>query len=321
MRKSFLLLLTAMSCLFFVSCGDEPEVTKKDPQENQQEQNQNNNQKPDGNGESTSDTPEDVKIENGTIKAAFSVSQTKKVYFSTGNLQYQASTGTWQFAENQYDVVGNDNSNISSTNAAFIDLFGWGTSGWENGVEAYQPYSTEYDYAKYYVDGSSENNLNGSYANADWGVYNAISNGGAKAGMWRTLTAEEWYYVIKNRKNAYDLYSVAKVNNVNGLILLPDNWTAPSSVEFTSGAYSWTTNVYTADEWSVLEKAGAVFLPAAGYRSGSSVSDVGAYGAYWSTTGSSSNAYSVWFNSASVSPKYGLSRDNGAAVRLVTDVQ
>lgn len=320
MKRTFLSLFTMLSCLFFVSCGDEPEVTKKESQDNQQEQKQNDDQKPDDGGTKT-DTPEEVKIENGTIKSAFSVSSTQKVYFSTGNLQYQASAGTWQFAENQYDVIGKDNSNISSTNAAFIDLFGWGTSGWENGVEAFQPYSTEYDYAKYYVGGSSENNLVGSYANADWGVYNSISNGGGKAGMWRTLTAEEWYYVIKDRKNAYDLYSVAKVNGVNGLILLPDNWTTPSSIEFTPSAYSWATNVYTADEWEVFEKAGAVFLPAGGYRSGSSVSDVNAYGAYWSTTGSSSNAYCVWFNSANVSPKYGLSRDNGTAVRLVTDVQ
>ena len=240
MKRTFLLLFTMLSCLFFVSCGDEPEVTKKESQDNQQEQKQNDDQKPDDGGTKT-DTPEEVKIENGTIKSAFSVSSTQKVYFSTGNLQYQASAGTWQFAENQYDVIGKDNSNISSTNAAFIDLFGWGTSGWENGVEAFQPYSTEYDYAKYYVGGSSENNLVGSYANADWGVYNSISNGGGKAGMWRTLTAEEWYYVIKDRKNAYDLYSVAKVNGVNGLILLPDNWTTPSSIEFINSC--WTSQL------------------------------------------------------------------------------
>ncbi|MBQ3676229.1 MAG: hypothetical protein II926_02525, partial [Bacteroidales bacterium] len=53
--------------------------------------------------------------DNGAIKAAFSVSADKKVYFSKGNLQYQASTGTWRFAENQYDIIGEDNANISST--------------------------------------------------------------------------------------------------------------------------------------------------------------------------------------------------------------
>lgn len=38
---------------------------------------------------------------DGVINALFSVSSTQKVYFSKGNLQYQASTKTWRFAENQ----------------------------------------------------------------------------------------------------------------------------------------------------------------------------------------------------------------------------
>ncbi|MBO4777527.1 MAG: T9SS type A sorting domain-containing protein, partial [Bacteroidales bacterium] len=44
--------------------------------------------------------------ENGAIKAAFSVAEDKQVYFSQGNLQYQASTGIWRFAENQWNFVG-----------------------------------------------------------------------------------------------------------------------------------------------------------------------------------------------------------------------
>ena len=35
---------------------------------------------------------------NGKLPGAFSVSPTKVVYFSQGNLQY---VGTWQFADNQ----------------------------------------------------------------------------------------------------------------------------------------------------------------------------------------------------------------------------
>ena len=59
----------------------------------------------------------------------FSVSSTKKVMFSKGNLQYQANPGTWRFAENQYDVIGADNGNIASDYTGWIDLFGWGTWG------------------------------------------------------------------------------------------------------------------------------------------------------------------------------------------------
>ena len=173
-----------------------------------------------------------VAVENGAIKAAFSVSDSKQVYFSQGNLQYQASTGTWRFAEHQYDIIGNDNANISSTNSGWIDLFGWGTSGWNSGANAYQPYSTSTTYKDYYPGGSYSNNLTGTYANADWGVYNAISNGGNQAGQWRTLSADEWYYLFNGRPHADRLYSQGRVDGLSGLIVLPDNWTTPSSIQF-----------------------------------------------------------------------------------------
>lgn len=37
----------------------------------------------------------------GALSGLFSVSADKQVYFSKGDLQYQASTDTWRFAENQ----------------------------------------------------------------------------------------------------------------------------------------------------------------------------------------------------------------------------
>ena len=39
----------------------------------------------------------------------FSVSDSTKVTFSSGNLQCTQSTNTWSFAENQYDYIGFDN--------------------------------------------------------------------------------------------------------------------------------------------------------------------------------------------------------------------
>ena len=61
----------------------------------------------------------------------FSVSNSTKVMFSKGNLQYQASPATWRFAENQWDYVGNNDNNnsMSATSGNWIDLFGWGTWG------------------------------------------------------------------------------------------------------------------------------------------------------------------------------------------------
>lgn len=80
-------------------------------------------------------------------QGVFSVSADKQVSFSKGNLQYQASTNTWRFAENQTDYIGNSNSNISATYDGWIDLFGWGTSGFDNtsndpAAQRYQPWSS-----------------------------------------------------------------------------------------------------------------------------------------------------------------------------------
>ena len=49
--------------------------------------------------------------DEGALSGLFSVSETEQIHFSQGNLQYQASTNTWRFAENQFDIIGANNSN------------------------------------------------------------------------------------------------------------------------------------------------------------------------------------------------------------------
>lgn len=277
------------------------------------------------NGQGTSCGSEKIFSYNpptGAVNGIFSVSSSKKVYFSQGNLQYRASDGHWRFAEHQYDYIGEGNSNISSTYSNYIDLFGWGTSGWNSGAVCYQPWSTSTLSSNYYPGGSWTNNLIGSYANADWGVYNAIYNGGNQAGLWRTLTKDEWVYVFQDRNNASSKYGHGKVNGVCGMILLPDSWTLPSGLSFTAGDSSWA-NIYTADQWAQMEASGAVFLPAAGDRYGASVNSVGSYGSYgnyWSASCNNSNlAYGVYFNDSDLYPQNNGSRGNGQSVRLVQD--
>ena len=266
-------------------------------------------------------------IKDGAILAEFSVSDSTKVYFSQGNLQYQASTNTWRFAEHQWDFVGDsingnvyengvksDNAKISSSYDGWIDLFGWGTSSY-NGKN---PYMTSTGYSDY---GDGTNDIAGT--NYDWGVYNKISNGGNQAGMWRTLTSSEWNHLISGRAQANRLMGQGKVNNVNGLILLPDSWATetPSSVRFTYDPGNYSTNVYSLDEWAVMQSYGAVFLPAAGYRNGTGVYDVGSYGNYWS--GSANYyyyAYCLDFYSYYVGTG-NYYRLSGQSVRLVQDVK
>ena len=271
-----------------------------------------------------------VVIENGAIKAAFSVSDSKQVYFSQGNLQYQASTGTWRFAEHQYDIIGGDNANISSSYSGWIDLFGWGTSGWNSGANAYQPWSRSPSYSYYYPGGDYTNNLTGSYANADWGVYNAVVNGGNQTGLWRTLTGEEWGYLINTRTDASSKKALASIDGINGLVLLPDNWTLPDGLAFNSGIsdyeQDYEQNAYSATEWVKMERNGAVFLPAAGYRSNPVSNNIVArgwnsQGEYWSSSASGYYAAnSLYFGSYHVNTSNG-NRDDGRSVRLVQDVK
>ena len=257
---------------------------------------------------------------NGASLAAFSVSATSTVHFSRGNLQYQASTGTWRFAEHQYDYVGYANEDISATNAGWIDLFGWGTSGWNSGATAYQPYSTSTNYNDYWPGNNSQNDLTGNYAEADWAYHNAIQNGGNQTHQWRTLTSTEWQYLFEQRPDAQLKWGKATISGrYSGVVLLPDSWTLPAGLNFNVG-HSWGMNDYTYSQWSRMEAAGAIFLPAAGNRYGTEVRNVGAHGYYWSSTHNyEDDARSVNFYSDDLHPTYYNYRDSGLSVRPVQD--
>ncbi len=222
-------------------------------------------------------TTEEPGIE-GALPGMFTVGvvngETVKVRFSQGNLQYQASTNTWRFAENQYDYVGADNSNINATYSGWIDLFGWGTGS--------NPTLSSTNYSDYDTF-------------VDWGS-NAISNGGnASNSGWRTLSEIEWYYLFYTRENNTNLgianarYAKGKVNNINGVILFPEGYTHPTGVTAPTGINAtdntgWNNNNYSSTDWAEMETAGAVFLPAAGDRMGTSAYDVGGAGNYWSSS-------------------------------------
>ena len=256
----------------------------------------------------------------GAINGLFSVSEGQQVYFSQGNLQYQALTNTWLFAEHQYDYVGDANSSISQTYSGWIDLFGWGTSGYNHGANCYQPWSTSESPSDYYAYGDWQNNLYDGNGQADWG-YNAISNGGNTANQWRTLTQPEWDYVFNTRSTASGIrWAKALVNGVRGIILLPDNWTNSIYELNTPNGGSYGSNSFTAEDWAnTFEANGAVFLPAAGSRDrteayGSSNGD----GYYWSSSYRfSSHARVVSFNMNTFTTNNYLSRHYGFSVRLV----
>ncbi len=279
---------------------------------------------------------------DGASLALFSVGEGRQVRFSRGNLQYQASTGLWRFAEQQYDMIGAGNDNISSTYSGWIDLFGYGTSGWNSSAVAYQPYSNSHNDNDYYPGGNSAVDLSGAYAQMDWGVYNAIANGGNQAGMWRTLSFEEWQYLIspewepnevRNGKNG-----LATVMGIQGLVILCDNFVLPDDLTFVPGDYdyelmemTYNNNVYEEADWRRMEAAGAIFLPAAEMRGEGGTIVLGndpwrlGSGHYWTSTGTNcgsgdgiAEVSCFGFGNASGGTGFGCtSASNGFSVRLV----
>ena len=236
----------------------------------------------------------------------FSVASGRTVKFAKGNLVYDQ--GRFKMHSTQYgrcfasdcDVTGN--YKVSGT----FDLFGWGTSGWNNGNLLYMPYTLSDAYGYGPTNGSSYSfNLTSDYANSDWGNYQF---GMDAASGWRTLTTAEWAYLLDTRTvngGSGENYSYTKgvmVSGVEGLVLYPDGYTG---------------STYSGSNWSSFESSGCVFLPASCLRMGSEVYYLG-FGYYWSSSyKNDSDAYSVTFASFSYgSQSYGF-RSNGCAVRLV----
>jgi hypothetical protein len=212
------------------------------------------------------------------------------VHFSQGNLQYQASTDTWRFAEKQYDFIGDANKNFSYSYTGWIDLMGFGTTG------IYcNPYDFEYHIPEY-ISADNIDNINGTLA--DWGVACEISNGGNQRWLWQTMTGDEWKYLIKKRPNASKLQGTATVNGIHGLIILPDGWRTPSGLKWTGSPAKddnwksdWKTNKYSATQWAIMERNGAVFLPCVGCGVGNDFGSFNNGGAYWSASCRFNGAY------------------------------
>lgn len=269
------------------------------------------------------------------IKESFAVTSTNNVRFSKGNLQYSrrgshtvvggTAEGTWRFAEHQYDFIGAGNSAIYNSNdMGWFDLFGWGTSGWNgSGASYYMPTSTIANTFGYMVGGSFDNSLTGNYAKADWGVYNAISNGGNQPGQWRTLSKSEWSYLLAGRTGCTDDRRYTKnvtINSCTGLIIYPDLYTMPNVGMSTTGAITCSLA-----QWDILEAGGCVFLPQTGYRNGNYSCLNNTTGYYWTTTPvlSQQKVYYIMLGNNSdpgvVDPPFYL-RSYGMAVRLVQDI-
>ena len=258
----------------------------------------------------------------------FSVGANTKVAFSSGNLQAvfpQANTTPGKYyraAPHQYDMIGNAVANTcignnQVTTAGTVDLFGWvGASSGSN--MGNQGICNETDDSKY-------GHTAGEPLRSEWGpgmTIDGYTGYQSEGTNWHTLTKDEWGYLFNGRTNHSQKYGLGIVNGVKGMIVLPDDWTLPEGLSFITGTSDWN-NVYDIAQWEQMEWNGAVFLPAAGYRTGVECLLTNADGNYWSSTSSPDNAgiaFSMTFRSNNFVTDQYWNRHYGCSVRLVRNV-
>lgn len=260
------------------------------------------------------------------ISDAFKVSDTKSVYFSRGNLQYigSATVPYWRFAINQFDCFGVNGQGCADANVD-RDLFGWGCTGYQDSdyhsmQTYYYPYTVNSDKPGRYGP-TGKYDLSTSRL-SDWGCLD-IANGAGSA--WRTMTRDEWEYLLYTRSTTSGYRFVkAIVNDINGLVLLPDNWNASNySLPYINQASEkYNRTVIGRQAWEdIFDTNGAVFLPAAGYRSGVTLYQVQADGDYWTSNyGTEYSALDMCFTGSSIIAN-SVGRHGGRSVRLVCDVE
>lgn len=242
-----------------------------------------------------------------------------KVIFAPGNLQYTKSTGIWSFMEHQYDTVETDEQEVGTNyaNQDVVSLFGWATSGY-NGKYPYMTSTNSSDYGPAITSGTF------SYE-WDWGS-NPISNGDGYS--WRTPTVDEWSYILYSRSESYRC-ALIYLDDLAGILLFPDGFTPPSGFSITPNDYQYLTQ-YSMDTWTILQKAGCVFLPAAGFRTNDFVNKTGYYATYWSSSADGNSCASMlelsmetlgspngWLTLYSEGDSW--SRPAGMSVRLIRD--
>ena len=227
------------------------------------------------------------------------------------NLKYDKGTNLYSFMTNAYDMVESGSSVATNygTNGV-VSLFGWGAWG-RLSTAPYNTSSTSSDYT--------------------WSEFNNTISLGGKTG-WRTMMSAEKDIIFKDsgpfnsgNGDEQNFYSGTIVNGndeIHGIIVLPDIWSGgalPGNPD--AGMNDWDNIEISTSDWATLENAGALFFPAAGYRSGTSLYNFGSKGSYWtSESDGEGNADVIWIDSGK--NLYGNKQPYrvGCSVRLVRDI-
>jgi len=248
----------------------------------------------------------------GALPGKFSVSASKQVQFSRGNLWSNPTVTpqTWSFENDQFSCAPSASGYYVNNH---ISHFYWEATG-------------------NYGTGEKCVTSTGSKSDVlDWGVPFCSANNFA-TGTWYTLSLEEWKYILNSRSG--NRFAKAVVKDLKGLILFPDSYTGTATgaglAAVNNDEAEFPQTSMSAATWSAMEAAGCVFLPATGFRvyhifaSACVVADVNVGCRYWSATASDSSegwAYDIAVNDISIAYFGNGSREEGMAVRLVCPIQ
>ena len=219
------------------------------------------------------------------LSGEFSVSDTKKVKFTRGNLYHDGSVFRCETSQYSYPI------SISGYRASY---FFWTKTAAASYASSYDD-GTNSPSDRFFADESTPLTVDGQN-----NLY--------------ALSKNEWVYLIQTRANASSLHK----NNVSVcgvgccLVIAPDGF---------SGTIAGS---YDASAWASAEASGFVCLPPAGYHNGSSFEFApGQFGNYWSSTPLDNDAnyvHELFFSNESVGPSDGCDRQYALSVRLVGSV-
>ena len=249
--------------------------------------------------------PEPEPEGDGKLTGAFTINAGgDKIMFSKGNLQFTRtstdvdwSTGTFKLADNQYDMIEEKANPYCTDNygdKTAVGLFGWGTWG-----EGKTPNATSHDATTYTWSTDFKGTLEG-------------------IDTWRTLSKDEWAYLLANHNLTF-----GTVHGVHGLLIAPDgkDFDAKSMANYDDVTVS-------DDDWTDMEAAGIVFLPACGQRAKTAQESANIITAgqgeevlYYSSTPHESQAkkaYNILYSPSDAASDDFSSKNQAFGVRLVT---